>query len=273
MRLKEWLKTKGCDFCDSDLRFLVKNALGEDLSLLLDDRAYLDKPTLARMNKVHQYHKKGIPLAYLLGKEEFFGLEFEVDSSCLIPRKETELLVEKAIEFIKKYRLRDILDLCCGCANIAITIKKELKSNVCVWASDISLRALRVAKKNASFHGVSVNFIHSDLFGGFKERQFDIIVSNPPYVENGCIRGSLRHEPRMALSGGRDGLDFIRRIFAEAGRCLRSNGYIIMEMGSGHRREVENLLDRIGGYEIEEWIKDYSGHYRAIALKKSREDG
>ncbi len=235
-------------FTERDRRFLLQ----QDLK----------KP--AQWKKIEELYAQGLPLAYILGKEEFYGYEFKVNPSVLIPRPETELLVEKALEIIEINKLDTVLDLCCGAGNIAIAIKKEIRRDIQVFASDISSQALRLARINAEKHKVNISFVQSDLFASLKGRFFDIIVSNPPYVEEENIRGSLKYEPRLALSGGPDGLTIIKKILDQAHLCLKDEGFLIMEIGYKHKAAI--VTD---GYKLVEWIKDYSGHFRGVVLKKN----
>lgn len=245
---------KGTIFNQRDLRFLAKNSLDQDA---------------VELDKIKRSYAQGMPLAYILGKEEFFGYEFTVNPSVLIPRPETELIVEKALEIIKSDKLNSVLDLCCGCGNIAIAIKKSTQSQLRVFASDLSLEALRIAKINADRHKAEIGFIQSDLLTGLRGEFFDIIVSNPPYVEDESIKGSLSYEPRTALSGGVDGLEVIRKITGQADGCLKEKGYLIIEIGYQHKDKLKDHIDNLGLYRIVDWIKDYSGHFRGIVLQKN----
>ena len=204
---------------------------------------------------------KGVPLQYILGKTEFMGLEFEVNSSVLIPRPETELLVEEAVRILRdgvvgayshtplpiKPRNKPlILDLGTGCGNIAIALTKSL-ADCKIIGSDISGNALLTARRNARLNEVSqsIEFVISDLFNGFSSEKFDIIVSNPPYVaspELESLQEELQFEPRIALDGGLDGLDFYRRIIKKAGSFLNKNGILMFELGFGQHEYVSRLL-------------------------------
>lgn len=252
MKPKDWLKINRNTFNDRDLRFLVKNAVGKDV---------------AQLEKIEKLYIQGMPLAYILGKEEFFGYEFKISPKVLIPRPETELIVEKALEIINSQVFKSVLDLCCGCGNIAISIKKSVSKDLAVFASDCSFNALKIAKLNAKKHKANINFIQSDLLTSFATASFDLIVSNPPYVEDEAIKGSLKYEPRLALSGGGDGLEVIRRLLSEAKRCLREGGYLIVEIGYNHKHSVERIIETLGFYEIKQWIKDYSGNWRGVVLR------
>jgi release factor glutamine methyltransferase len=267
MKLKEWILLNNNIFIDSDLRFLIKNIFSNNYFSLIED-VFIDKEKLNYLEKVKRLYKEGMPISYILGKEEFFGLEFEINQNVLIPRKETELIVERAIQIIRENSLKKVLDLGTGCGNIAITIKKILKEEVVVFASDISFLALEVAKKNIDFHQVSIKLMNTDLFEGFKRNVFDLIVSNPPYVDPKEIKGSLIYEPRIALEAQEEGISFIKEILHKAAMYLKREGYLILEIGYNHREIVEYLVRKLGCYEMVDWIKDYSEVWRGIILKK-----
>ena len=198
----------------------------------------------------------GKPLEYIFGKAEFMGLEFTVTPDVLIPRPETEILVEAALGSIKnmarrlpKYGLR-ILDLGTGSGNIAISLTKRI-SNCKIIGSDISLRALSIARENARLNGVEdkITFIHSDLFQDLPRRRFDIIVSNPPYIASAEIEGltrEVRLEPIAAQDGGLDGLGFYRRIIQRAPHFLKSGGFLLLEIGFNQALRVKRLLKKHG---------------------------
>ncbi|MCX5677647.1 MAG: peptide chain release factor N(5)-glutamine methyltransferase [Candidatus Omnitrophica bacterium] len=219
------------------------------------------------------------PIQYVIGKTEFCGLEFKVDERVLIPRPETELLVEAAAEFAglsaSKADELDILDLCTGSGNIAIALMagkcapltKNL-SNCRIIASDISPDALEVARRNAVRNGVygGIEFVCSDLFTDIKGR-FDIIVSNPPYIakhEFLTLQEEVLREPRIALDGGADGLDFYRRIAASLPKHLKRGGYALMEIGYGQRAAVADIIGKSGIFRLSGARKDFNGIDRVI---------
>jgi release factor glutamine methyltransferase len=238
------------------------------------------------------------PLQYIIGKERFFGLDFLVNEDVFIPRPETEVLVETALEIVKdtRHKAQDtrILDLGTGSGCIAIALMVRLcspsilskpclltrsapkgltknASNCRIVASDISDRALEVAKKNASLNGVSdgVSFIHSDLFKNI-EGKFDIIVSNPPYIarsEFESIQKEVLREPRLAIDGGEDGLLFYRRIFDKAPHYLKEGGYCAVEIGCGQHEVVREIMERSGNFKVIDARKDQYGIGRVITAK------
>ncbi len=234
----------------------------------------------------------GKPLQYITGTQEFMGLEFDVNESVLIPRQDTETMVEDVISVIKDGALRgeslegtgrrewDILDLCTGSGAIGISLAKLLTGvKVNVTCSDVSKAALEVARKNAGKLGVSKNikFAEGDMFapfdGRFKKKKFDLIVSNPPYIESDVIptlQTEVKdHEPMSALDGGEDGLDFYRIIAGEAGGFLKKRGVLFLEIGCDQGNAVRELLTEAGGYSDIRCLKDLAGRDRIIYAVKA----
>jgi len=268
MKLTEWIGKSGNIFTHSDLQFLLRQFFCDKDIFLKQKSVFLDAEKLKSLEKIKKEYKKGMPLAYLLGKEEFFGLEFNVNPSVLIPRPETEIITEKAIEIIKNNSLKEMLDLCCGSANVAVTIKKFFKGKIKIWASDISRKAIDVGRSNIKRHKVRVNLVKGNLFDGFSGKKFDIIVSNPPYVAKPEIKGSLEYEPRIALEAGDRGMYFIEKILGLAHLYLKEKGFLVIEAGFKHKKPINSILEKTGKYEIIEWIYDYGGNFRGVVLKK-----
>lgn len=206
----------------------------------------------------------GFPLQYILGQIEFFGLNFKVDRRVFIPRPETEILVETAIEKVKGQRLRvKVLDIGTGSGCIAISLAKILPQAE-ITAIDISGDALEVAKENAVSNLVAdrISFIQGDALCCY-----DLIVSNPPYIPSadiGDMQKEISYEPRIALDGGADGLDFYRRIIKESPKFLEKDGLLIMEIGFGQREDVVKIASQERRLEILEVIKDYSDIERVV---------
>ena len=213
------------------------------------------------------------PIQYIMGKSEFCGLDFIVNEDVLIPRPETEILVETVIELVARDKRQEtsprILDLCTGSGCIAISLMVRLRSpsmpsrvealtkaitDCKIVVSDISEGALKIAEENAKVNGVfgRIDFIKSDLFKEIKG-EFDIITANPPYIakdEFYELQEEVLREPRIALDGGPDGLDFYRRIFRDAPRHLKNGGYCIMEIGYGQRDAVKEIIENSGIFKL-----------------------
>ena len=218
----------------------------------------------------------GEPLQYIIGHAEFMGLNFIVNKSVFIPRPETEVLVNEAFRFTlhaSRFTKKNIhaLDLCTGSGNIAISLA-WLLPEIKVSATDISQGTLETAGSNASIHGVDkrVKFYKGDLFEALpidKERGFDIIVCNPPYIRNDelyTLQKEVTLEPRVALDGGYDGLDFYRRIADDAPRYLRKSGDIFLEIGHDQAQAVKDIFVAGKCFKINKIIKDFSGLDRMV---------
>lgn len=208
-----------------------------------------------------------IPLQQITGKAYFMGLEFQVNEHVLLPRQDTEILVEEA-----EKRLRpgdNILDLCTGSGCILLSLLYN-KDKVTGVGADISNEALKVARVNAGRLGISAEFVQSDLFQRV-EGSFDLIVSNPPYIPADDISGLMeevsKYEPHLALDGGKDGLDFYRRILAEAGSYLNPAGWLLMEMGFQQGDDLRSMMES-AGYEQIEVVRDLAGLNRVILGKR-----
>ncbi len=210
--------------------------------------------TVENAKKYNEYISrkiKGEPIEYIMGYQEFMGLKFQVNKQVLIPRMDTEILIEKVEEEIKKQKKDEgdgknieVLDLCCGSGAIGISIgKRNERTNVTL--SDVSKGALKVADKNARVNHINVEIIESDLFQKITKK-FDIICSNPPYIPTREIETLMKEvksfEPKLALDGGKDGLDFYRKIIKEGKDFLKLNGTLIMEIGHGQGQEVIMLM-------------------------------
>lgn len=209
------------------------------------------------------------PLQYIIGKQEFMKLDFFVNNSVLIPRQDTEILVEEVLNLCSKTKDITILDLCTGSGAIAISISKNIPQ-VSILASDISKEALKVAKINNSNLNTNVNFIESDLFNNINQK-FNIIVSNPPYIETETINHldkEVQEEPKIALDGGKDGLDIYRKIIDIAYNYLTDEGYLCLEIGYNQKEAVTELIKRTNKYEQIYTKQDLSGKDRIVICKK-----
>lgn len=231
-----------------------------------------------RFKKLVLRRVAGEPLQYLLGSQEFWSILFKVDPRVLIPRPETEHLVEEAICILSKNnskRFPLVLELGTGCGAIAISLARELK-HLRIIATDLSKDAIEVAKENAKDTGVihQITFLIGDLFECFSplKRPFDLILSNPPYIKDSEIDRLAReikdHEPLMALKGGKDGLDFYRRILSQAPKYLKEGGWLLLELGEGQAEKVSELFKSTGKFKNPILLKDLSGIERVIKAQK-----
>ena len=213
----------------------------------------------------------GEPLQYIIGMQEFMKLKFQVNKDVLIPQPDTEILVEEVIELLQNIQNPVVLDLCTGSGAIAISIAKYVQ-NVKIYAVYISKKALEMAKQNATLNGVTNNikFIESNLFDKIKDQKFDIIVSNPPYVPTNDIKKlpiDVQNEPHLALDGGKDGLDFYRKIAKEGYKYLNRQGYICLEIGYDQRNEVKKIIDDERRYVETYCKKDLCQNDRVIVTR------
>ena len=207
------------------------------------------------------------PLQYILGTQCFYGLDFEVDERVLIPRQETETLCELALQRLPATCATKVLDLCTGSGAIAVVLKHE-RPNAIVAATDLSVDALAVAQRNALHHQADVRFLCGDLFAPVANERFDMIVSNPPYIERAAcdaLQPEVLREPRMALDGGADGLDFYRRIVAEAPLCR--GGWLCVEIGDTQGEAVAGLLAADGRYAAIAVMPDLYGLDRVVLAR------
>ena len=238
----------------------------------------LGKSQLRLISSALKRRAKGEPLQYILGKQEFMGFEFKVNPGVVIPRPETELLVEAIIKLANRLshiaNRRRILEIGTGSGCIAVSLAKLLPQ-VAITATDISEKALEVAKNNASLHYVDkrIEFIQSDLFAtcDMRHATCDIIVSNPPYIVSGEIdnlASEIGYEPRIGLDGGRDGLDFYRRIIAGSLKHLQPGGFLALEIGLNQRRPVESILKKRKDFSVYRIIRDYNNIERIIIAQK-----
>ena len=213
-----------------------------------------------------QKRAEHIPLQYIIGEQEFMGLRFKVNSNVLIPRQDTETLVEQVLKIVKPGM--KVLDLCTGSGCVLINVLKNAPELTGV-GSDISKTALLVAKENAKMHEVDADWIRSDLFDNITET-FDVIMANPPYIPTGEILSLMPEvrdfEPENALDGGADGLDFYRKIAGQVKGYLNPGGYVYMEIGYDQGEAVSELMRNAGFTEVEV-IKDLARNDRVVKGK------
>lgn len=245
-----------------ECEILLCNVLGQERHFLYaHSDSLINERELADFNSLIAKRASGFPVAYLTGLREFWSLRLEVNQHTLIPRPETELLVELVLEMTDPDSKASILDLGTGSGAIAIAIASE-RPACCITASDVSLPALSMAQQNAARLGIrQIRFEHSDWFSTLGPQRFDLIVSNPPYVESsdaGFIHGDIRHEPRIALDGGRHGLDIYHHIIPAARKFLKSGGRLLLEHGHSQGEAVRELLSHNHYLNIQT-RQDYAG--------------
>ena len=250
-----------------DAEILLGHSLKQSRAWLLTyQEEELSADQVAEFNNLVERRKNGEPIAYILGEREFWSLNLNVNSATLIPRPETEILVEVALEKAQLpfQGIMSIADLGTGSGAIALALASEL-TNAFITATDKSNDALLVAKQNAEQLSLSnVEFINSDWFGSLNDHRFNIICSNPPYIENldpHLQRGDLRFEPRSALASGVDGFFDLQYIISQAQQYLHHEGWLILEHGFQQAERTHSLLAAAGFTNINT-REDYAGHPR-----------
>ena len=248
-----------------DARLLLEEVCGTDHNTLLchGDRE-VSEAEEEQYRKALEQRAVHVPLQHLLGYQDFMGLRFQVNEHVLIPRQDTEILVEEAMRYLHD-GIR-ILDLCTGSGCILLSLLHY--SNDCEGVGvDISQEALQVAAQNAELLGIKADFLKSDLYEKVTGK-FDLLVSNPPYIERKVIPTLMEevreYDPYIALDGGEDGLDFYRRIIGGAQDYLKRGGQILMEIGSGQAQAVSELLREAGFKEIDV-CRDFAGLDRVVS--------
>ncbi|OGF44976.1 MAG: protein-(glutamine-N5) methyltransferase, release factor-specific [Candidatus Firestonebacteria bacterium RIFOXYC2_FULL_39_67] len=254
--------------------FLCEILKCKKMDLYMNSRNTIPAEQIDIFNSYISRRLKREPVAYILGKKGFLDYELIVDKNVLIPRPETELLVETCFDMIRKdVKGYEILDLCTGSGAIAVGVARKYPF-VKMTASDISKKALKVAKINAQKHKVEdkIRFLHSDLFRGLdKEKKFHLIISNPPYVareEMKSLMDDVRlFEPKEALDGGKEGLKFYREIIKRAPYYLHPNGFLALEVGYNQAGLLKTMFIDSGKFDIMKTVRDYAMIDRIIVVK------
>lgn len=232
------------------------------MEYLLDKQRRVSKEEEEKYGSVIATRKTRIPLQHITGEQEFMGYPFLVNEHVLIPRQDTEILVEEAVKLANGKR---ILDMCTGSGCIILSMEQLCEPQYAMGV-DISIDALAVARENGKRFDSKVNWLQSDLFEKVTEK-FDVIVSNPPYIEKGEIPRLMEevrcHEPNLALDGGEDGLDFYRRIITQSRQYLEPEGYLCFEIGYNQGEEVSSLMRQAGFLECRV-VKDLADLDRVV---------
>ena len=253
-------------------RLLMQSILNKSRQyVIVNDMEELNEKQKNKYFEAISKVRNGIPLEHITHQKEFMKLNFFVDENVLIPRQDTEILVEEVINIAKRINAKNILDLCTGSGAIAVSLAKYIPQSE-ITAIDISDRALKVAKKNAINNQVEnqITFINSDMFTNLNKEKFDIIVSNPPYIKRNVINNlddEVKKEPYIALDGGEDGLDFYRKIVKEAYHNLKYGGYLCLEIGFDQKIDVIELIENEEKYENIYSKKDLYDNDRIIITR------
>jgi release factor glutamine methyltransferase len=263
---RDFLASRGVENARLEAEWLLCAATGLDrVGLYLNFEKPLHDAELAAYRAMIARRGKREPLQHILGSQEFCGLEFEVTPEVLIPRYDTETLVNEAL--IRMPGAESVLDIGTGSGCIAVALACNLPC-AAVVAVDISEAALDVARRNAARHNVAIEFIHGSLFDPLAGRQFDLIISNPPYIPSGeieVLQPEVRDfDPRSALDGGLDGLDIYRRLVPQAASFLKCGGWLLVEVGAGQADDVSQLFCSMEDYEHSITVCDPAGIARVV---------
>ena len=266
------LKDNNIEEAHSKARRLLAFSLGVSKEQIIIHNK--EELTIEQENIYNEYVARiilGEPIQYIIGKQEFMGIDFKVNPSVLIPQPDTEILVERTIEILKHLKEPKVLDLCTGSGAIAVSIAKYVPNSI-IFASDISKQALEIARQNDNEN--KVNFVHSNLFENI-DGEFNVIVSNPPYIKTSEIQKlskEVQNEPLLALDGGQDGLFFYREIIKQAHKYLEEQGYLCIEIGEDQKEQVITLINNCRYYKNIQAFKDLSGHDRVIICEKNKSE-
>lgn len=276
---EQYFRNKEMDTPRLDGEVLLSHILGKDrIYLYTHYDQPLTKEELDAFRPLVIERAKGYSVATLVGYKEFMGLTFMVNDQVLIPRPDTETLIEYVLDQVPRYGALKILDVCHGPGTILFSLLHYLP-NANGLGLEISDQAIEIAMKNREQLGLSdrSRVVKSDMFQYVRDNldtyknSFDIIVSNPPYIKTGDMKllaPEVLHEPHMALDGGGDGLDFYRIICNEAGQYLKSGGLLAMEIGVDQENDVSSLAKKTGIFTDAEYIRDLGNHIRVVAMKK-----
>lgn len=285
----DYLEESGVPDALTDAELLALHAAGMERLRAYIDNPEIDRSLQSKINRLMKRRASGEPLQYIIGEVDFLGLHIRVGKGVLIPRPETEILVQEAVDTVRRQspevgssrneqspipdpRSLCILDLCTGSGCIALALAKEFP-HALVFAADISAKAIGYARQNAEYNRIeNVTFLKGSLFGPVEENMaFDLITSNPPYIMTSDIAGLQREvrdwEPVRALSGGEEGLDFYRKILSKAPGYLKEDGCILLELGFGQAEAVAEIAGNSGLKNISV-KKDFAGIDRILKAEK-----
>ena len=255
-----------------DCEILLSNSINKDKKhIVLNPKETLNTDQLTNFKDLIERRKKGEPIAYLINKKEFWNSEFFVNKDVLIPRPDTELLIEEVLRIYSKNTQLQVLDIGTGSGCILLSILKE-RSNFYGTGIDISKKSINISKFNAKQLNLKsrVKFFHSSI-DNFKIGKYDLIVSNPPYIELPSLKylekDVVNFEPRLALSGGFDGFSKIRKVIRKTSSLIKKNGKFILEIGFNQKNKVKRILKKEGFY-INKALKDYGKNDRCIISTK-----
>ncbi len=277
-------KLKDINYDKQDIYSILEYVTGIDINkLMLNKDSYL----LSLNNEIKadilldKYYFEKYPLQYITHKQYFYNEKYYVDENVLIPRSDSEILVEKAIEYINKENLKNIVDLCTGSGALGISIAKNSDINK-MTLIDISSQALKIAKKNIRLNNMDdkVSILQSNLLENkiveikkqeeYEDKKVDMIVSNPPYIKTDVLSSldeEVKKEPKLALDGGKDGLDFYNKIIEESKKVLKPNGILIFEIGYDQLNDLKNIIGKNNEYKLLESVKDYGGNDRVVICR------
>ncbi len=270
----ELLASSGVENARWEARLLLSTSINRDMAFLIAHPDYeLSEPELDLFKQYSLRRAKREPFQYICGYQEFYGLKFSVSRDVLIPRPETELVVEQAINFLQIRETRQFCDIGIGSGCISIAILKQVSNSFAVGC-DVSERALELARNNAQMHGVAdrLRLIVSDILLNVDiSNGFDLIVSNPPYISKSefpNLQPEVRdYEPRLALLGGEDGLEIIQKLILQARGALKPGGKLIMEIGHDQADAVSDILQKSGWNDVD-FIADLRGFLRVVVATK-----
>ncbi len=269
----ETLKNKNIKSHHLDSEILLSKALGKKREKIITNlNQFIKSSEIKKFNNLVKRRSLKEPIAYILKEKEFWSKSFEVNKNTLIPRPETELLVEKIVNIYRGKPI-NILDIGTGSGCILISLISELKKSRGIGI-DIAKKALFIAKKNSTKHNFENNIkFYKRCFSNLHHQKFDLIVSNPPYIRSNEINKleeDIRlFEPKIALNGGKDGLDVIKKVIYKSQEILKINGVLALEIGSGQFKEVSKIL-KSNSFKIEYKIKDYKENVRSLISRLVR---